>query len=218
MVKQLKKTILVETISEEDKNSEYENKKEVLYSETVQVTRGIPKANKTRQHTVPETCTIVRTATNKATPTDTNKNLDKRRNNKEATNEQNFDTRLLINSSTKVTKKAFLKIIREYNTYSDRPPNAVYTYISNTVTFPYKASKAYQTAVRATKMIPKFSITGTDLTPSYTPADCLASTDRPDHNIKVVTTQSTTKRKTVNMKFQIKQINKKFQIKPLSRK
>jgi hypothetical protein len=53
-----------------------------------------------------------------------------------------------------------------------------------------------------------FQITSADLTPVYTPAASLATTDAPDHSINAVRLQSTTKRKTVNAKFQVKKMNR----------
>jgi hypothetical protein len=53
-----------------------------------------------------------------------------------------------------------------------------------------------------------FQITLADLTPAYTPAASLATTDAPDHSINAVGLQSKTKRKTVNVKFQVKKMNR----------
>jgi hypothetical protein len=53
-----------------------------------------------------------------------------------------------------------------------------------------------------------FQFTSADLTPAYTPAASLATTDVPDHSINAVRLQSKTKRKTVNVKFQVKKMNR----------
>ena len=49
-----------------------------------------------------------------------------------------------------------------------------------------------------------FSTTANDLTPAYTPADSLATTDRTHHSINAVRLNSLTKRKSVRVKFHIK--------------
>jgi hypothetical protein len=55
----------------------------------------------------------------------------------------------------------------------------------------------------------KFSITSSDLTPAYTPVDSLATTHGLDNSINAVRLQPATKRKTVNVKFQVKKINRR---------
>jgi hypothetical protein len=58
-----------------------------------------------------------------------------------------------------------------------------------------------------------FQITSADLTPEYTPAASLATTDVPNHSINAVRLQSATKRKTVNVRFQVKKMNRSIGIK-----
>jgi hypothetical protein len=53
-----------------------------------------------------------------------------------------------------------------------------------------------------------FQIISADLTPTYTPAASLVATNAPDHRINAVRLQSTTKSKTVNVKFQVKKMNR----------
>jgi hypothetical protein len=74
-----------------------------------------------------------------------------------------------------------------------------------------------------------FQITLADLTPAYTPAASLATTDVSNHSVNAVRLQSATKRKTVNVKFQVKKMNRSidknkkgvgneiFQVKKISR-
>jgi hypothetical protein len=120
---------------------------------------------------------------------------------------QIIDTRLLLNNKNRPTAKEFTDIIREYNTYGKRSINEVGAYIINRDECPYKVKRAYQNVVRATRTKMNFQIKSSDLTPAYTPAGSLASTDAPNYNINAVRMQSATKRKTVNVKIQIKKMN-----------
>jgi hypothetical protein len=73
----------------------------------------------------------------------------------------------------------------------------------------YKIKRAYQNTVRATKSKMKFSITASDLTPTYTPANSLATTHGLHNSINAVRLQPATERKTVNVKFQVKKMNRR---------
>jgi hypothetical protein len=55
----------------------------------------------------------------------------------------------------------------------------------------------------------KFSITASDLTPAYTPANSLATMHGLDNSTNAVRLQPATKRKTVNVKFQVKKMNRR---------
>jgi hypothetical protein len=68
--------------------------------------------------------------------------------------------------------------------------------------------KGIPNVVRAARTKMNFQITSADLTPAYTPAASLATTDAPNHSINAVRLQSATIRKTVNVKFQVKKINR----------
>jgi hypothetical protein len=116
-------------------------------------------------------------------------------------NAQNIDTRLLLGSKDTITAEAFLTIIREYNSMNGSPLNETCAYMINSIECRYKTKRVYQNDVRARKNNPYFSITANDLTPAYTPAKCLASTDNTNHRINAVKIQSNTKRKTVKVKF-----------------
>jgi hypothetical protein len=52
------------------------------------------------------------------------------------------------------------------------------------------------------------SITSSDLTSAYTPADCLAMTDGPINSINAVRLQSDTNRKSVRIKFKVKKLSR----------
>jgi hypothetical protein len=99
-------------------------------------------------------------------------------------------------------------MIREYNTYGNSTINEVGAYIIDRAECRYETKRAYQNVVCAARTKMNFQITSADFTPAYTPAASLATTDAPDHSINAVRPQSTTKRKTVNVKFQVKKMNK----------
>jgi hypothetical protein len=86
--------------------------------------------------------------------------------------------------------------------------NEVGAYIINRAECRYKTKRAYQNVVRAARTKVNFQITSADLTPAYTPAASLETTDAPNHSINAVRLQSATKRKTVNVKFQVKKMNR----------
>jgi hypothetical protein len=77
----------------------------------------------------------------------------------------------------------------------------------NSIECRYKTKRAYQNNVHARKNNPNFSTTANDLTPTYTPAECLASTNSVNHTINTVKIQSNTKRKTVKVKFRVNKMN-----------
>jgi hypothetical protein len=99
-------------------------------------------------------------------------------------------------------------MIREYNTYGNSTINEVVTYIINQAECRYKTKRAYQNAVRAERTKMNFQNTSADLIPAYTTAANLATTDVPDHSINAVRLHTNTKRKTVNVKFQVKKMNR----------
>jgi hypothetical protein len=70
--------------------------------------------------------------------------------------------------------------------------------------------KGIPNVVRATRTKMNLQITSADLTPAYMPAASLATTDAPNHSINAVRLQSATKRKKVNVKFQVKKINRRI--------
>jgi hypothetical protein len=128
---------------------------------------------------------------------------------KEKENRQNIDTRLIINNETTMTAGAFINIIREYMCYDISPIiNETEAYIINHVECPYKRKRAYQTEVRERKTRLNFSIAPSDSTPTYTPADSLASVETPHHNINTVRLHSSTKRKTARVKFRTKRLSR----------
>jgi hypothetical protein len=137
-----------------------------------------------------------------STPTDTTGSL--RENMGVQPNAQNINTRLLLGSDDILTAEAFLTIIREYNSLNESPTNEACAYIINSIECRYKTKRAYQNDGRARKKIPNFSITANDLTPDYTPAECLALTNSA---INAVQIQSNTKRKTVKVKFRANKMN-----------
>jgi hypothetical protein len=141
-----------------------------------------------------------------STPMDTTGSL--RENKGVQPNAQNIDTLLLLGSDNILTAEAFLTIIREYNPLNNSPTNEVCAYIINSIECRYKIKRAYQNDVRARKKIPNFSITANDLTPAYTPAECLASTNSANHRINAVKIQSNTKQKTVKVKFRVNKMNR----------
>jgi hypothetical protein len=122
-------------------------------------------------------------------------------------NARNIDTRLLLGSEDILTAEAFLTIIREYNSLNGSPLNETCAYIINSIECRYKTKRAYQNDVRARKNNPNFSITANNLTPVYTPAECLASTNSTNHRINAVKIQSNTKRKTVKVEFRVNKMN-----------
>jgi hypothetical protein len=134
-----------------------------------------------------------------STPTDTIGSL--KENIGVQSNTQNIDTRLLLGNEDILAAEAFLNIIREYNSLNGSPLNETCAYIINSIECQYKTKRAYQNDVRAWKNNPNFSITANDLTPAYTPAECLASTNSANHRINAIRIQSNTKRKTVRVKF-----------------
>jgi hypothetical protein len=119
-----------------------------------------------------------------STPTDMIENL--KENIGVQPNAQNIDTRLLLGSKDTLTEEAFLTIIREYNSRNGSSLNETCAYMINSIECRYKTRKAYQNDVRARMNNPNFSITANDLTPKYTPAECLASTDNTNHRINAV--------------------------------
>jgi hypothetical protein len=149
--------------------------------------------------------------------------------NNETNPDQIIDTRLLLNNKNSTMADEFTNIIREYNTYGNSTINEVGAYIINRVECQYKINKAYQQVARAARTKMNFQINSSDLTPAYTPAASLATTDVPNHSINAVRMQSATKRKTVKVKFQIKKMNRSidknengngkeiFQVKQLSK-
>ena len=121
-----KSDILVETISESENNEG----NDVICSEHLQITRKKEKMDSKEKlkekneenQPVPETGrNLRRRISNKekqdieTPPTATNKILKAQVQSGETKNGKHFDTRLLINSNTRVTTEAFLAIIREYN-------------------------------------------------------------------------------------------------------
>jgi hypothetical protein len=141
----------------------------------------------------------------RATPTHTTESL--RENVGVKPNAQNIDTRLLLGSDDILTAEAFLTIIWEYNSLNDSPSNEACAYIINSIECRYKTKRAYQNDVRELKQS-KFLITADDLTPTYKPAECLASTNSANHRINAVKIQSNTKRKIVKVKFQVNKMNR----------
>jgi hypothetical protein len=158
---------------------------------------------------VPKTCrTVQKTILKeevKSTPTDTIESL--RENIGIKPNIQNIDTRLLLGNDNTLTAEAFLNIVRDYNSLNKSPSNDVCAYIINYIECQYKTKRAYQKDVRARKNNEKNSITANDLTPTYTPAKCHASTNSANHTINAVKIQSNTKRKTVKVKFRVNKMN-----------
>jgi hypothetical protein len=110
-----------------------------------------------------------------STPTDTIGSL--KENIGVQTNARNNDTHLLLGSDAILTADAFLTIIREYNSLNGSPLNEICAYIINSIECRYKTKRAYQNDVRTRKNNPNFSITANNLTPAYTSAECLASTN-----------------------------------------
>jgi hypothetical protein len=113
-----------------------------------------------------------------------------------------------VNNKNSTTAEEFTDMIREYNTYGNSTINEVGAYIINRAECRYKTKRAYQNVVSAARTKMNFQITSADLTPAYTPAASLATIDAPDQSINAVRLQSTTKRKTVNVKFQVKKMNR----------
>jgi hypothetical protein len=158
---------------------------------------------------VPKTCRTVQKTILKeearSNPTDTIKSL--RENIGIKPNMQNIDTRLLLGSKNTLTAEAFLTIVRDYNLFNESPSNDVCAYIINSIECRYKTKRAYQKDVRTRKNNQKNLITANDLTPAYTPAECLASTNSANHTINAVKIQFNTKRKTVKVKFRVNKMN-----------
>jgi hypothetical protein len=152
---------------------------------------------------VPKTCRTVQKTKLKekarSTPTGTIESL--REHKGVEPNIRNIDTRLLLGNNNTLTSEAFLTIVRDYNSFNESPSNDVCAYIINSIECRYKTKRAYQNDVRARKNNQIFLITANDLTPTYTPAECLASTNSTNHRINAVKIQSNTKRKTVKVKF-----------------
>jgi hypothetical protein len=137
---------------------------------------------------VPKTCRTVQKTISKeeakSTPTDTIESL--RENIGIKPNIRNIDTRLLLGSNNTLTAEAFLTIVRDYNSLIESPSNDVCAYIINSIECRYKTKRVYQNDVRVRKNSQKNSITANDLTPAYTPAKCLASTNSANHTINAV--------------------------------
>jgi hypothetical protein len=225
IVNQFKQMIKIETVYENNQTKNYKNNEEqqVISSVLLPVTRenkNCSLKNKIEEEikekgSVLELRRIVHKTefTNKiqTTPTAASEISEKLKIG-ETKNPQNIDNRLLTDNKNRTTAKALLNIIRDYNSYSEAPINEAGAYVINSIECRYKTKRAYQNQIRLKKKTPKFSISANDLTPGYTPADCLATTDRPKHSINTVKIQhkiqSNTKRKTVRMKFQVKKLSK----------